>query len=398
MNHPLKLAFITAYYREDENCTGLASYYYNLATALADAGHQVFVITVKGIAGGTGDSNNLRCIAVKQNLYSQSTVTAPSMKSVLGLAARMTFSFAAMRRVIKLDRKFALDLIIAPELFAQGLCTALWLKSKLVTRIHTPSEVVDFYNQRYPSRWLGRLNGFPERLQVRLSRGIYAASPRLASEVARHWRMAPDNIRIIPNGIHCEWVRRSAGNYKRSIPCRYMLYFGRLERRKGVSILATALAAVFAGDPDICMVFVGRDCGWKEKIMAENSRYSARIKFYDTLSKEHLFEIVLHSTLVILPSLFENFANTGLEAMALGKVVIGTTGTSFEDLITDGENGFLVPPGDAASLSAKILECLRRDDLDRIGENAYQHILQYDMSEVVKQHVNYFREILRGSA
>src|ERR1051326_7456438 len=48
------------------------------------------------------------------------------------------------------------------------------------------------------------------------------------------------------------------------------------------------------------------------------------------------------SASVVLPSLIDNLPNSCLEAMGLGRVVIGTKGTSFEELITDEANGFLI--------------------------------------------------------
>jgi glycosyltransferase involved in cell wall biosynthesis len=106
--------------------------------------------------------------------------------------------------------------------------------------------------------------------------------------------------------------------------------------------------------------------------------------------------MIRFAELVILPSLFENLSNAGLEAMALGWPVIGTYGTSFEEIIEDGINGFLVEPGDAGELGRKILSCLKRPDLEQIGVRAYQSALRFDSRTVALENVEFYRTTLAG--
>src|SRR5262249_42489373 len=115
-----------------------------------------------------------------------------------------------------------------------------------------------------------------------------------------------------------------------------------------------------------------------------------------TLEKARLFGIIRFAHLVILPSLFENLSNAGLEAMALGRPVIGTYGTGFEELIQDGINGFLVEPGNADALEKKILSCLATSDLEKIGQNAYDTVLQFDSRKLAVQNIQFYRSTLAG--
>ena len=54
--------------------------------------------------------------------------------------------------------------------------------------------------------------------------------------------------------------------------------------------------------------------------------------------------------MVLNPSLADNFPNSSAEAMALGKIVIGSDGSSLEQFICDRDNGLLAKIGDAESL------------------------------------------------
>ena len=74
---------------------------------------------------------------------------------------------------------------------------------------------------------------------------------------------------------------------------------------------------------------------------------------------------------VVLPSRIDNYPNTCLEAQALGKIVIGPRGSSLEEMIIDGETGFLSTPGSVESLVAVIQGGLSLSEkaLKRLEEN-----------------------------
>jgi glycogen(starch) synthase len=366
----LRIGLVSPFFYEDEHCSGLSAYHFNLHKALSELGHVVHLITA---ADGTWRPGN-----------------------VSQIAARLRFSFHAYRKLRALARSDGLDVVEAPELFAPGLLVALLMPGKLVTRIHTPTYIGDRYNQRYPWDWIGKLVGLPERVQARRSVGISVASHRLASVIARDWGISPDRMDVIPNGIAVDWVSALGEAQPKSLPGDYLLYFGRLERRKGVHTISRALSRVLRERSELRMVFIGKDCGLKRQILRENAAYSTRLLFQDTLGKAALFGAIRHARLVLLPSLFENLPYAALETMALGRPLVGTFGTTFEELIEDGVEGFLVQPGDAGALAAKILECLERDDLDEIGRRARARVQALDARAVAARCVECYRK--RSSA
>jgi glycosyltransferase involved in cell wall biosynthesis len=77
--------------------------------------------------------------------------------------------------------------------------------------------------------------------------------------------------------------------------------------------------------------------------------------------------------------------------MSLGKPIIGTYGTSFEENIRNNENGFLVKPEDPKALSMKILSCLEIDNLEKIGQNAYRSVLGFDMEKIARETIEIYR-------
>src|SRR5262249_36768816 len=141
---------------------------------------------------------------------------------------------------------------------------------------------------------------------------------------------------------------------------KYVLYFGRFQLRKGFHTLAHALPRFLNQFPDAHVALVGRDMETSlASSMAAFARAQCkgvgeRLVIVENLPHSSLYPIINEARLVVLPSLMDNFPNACLEAMGLGKVVIGTTGTTLDELISDGVNGFLVPPDNPQALADKM--------------------------------------------
>ena len=81
-----------------------------------------------------------------------------------------------------------------------------------------------------------------------------------------------------------------------------------------------------------------------------------------------------HAHAVILPSRVDNFPNACIESMAFRRVVVGTRGNGFEQLINDGASGFLCAVDDSADLLRACERVLALSDVERkaMGERAYE--------------------------
>lgn len=140
----------------------------------------------------------------------------------------------------------------------------------------------------------------------------------------------------------------------------YLLYFGELTRLKGLDLLADALPALMAEFPKLHFVAAGDEIEDRRKYLAplqeRLAAFPGRFVRFAALPPERLYPLVRGARLVALPSRVENLPNAMLEAMALARPVVGARGASFEEMLSDGENGFLFASGDAAALAAKLRE------------------------------------------
>jgi phosphatidylinositol alpha-1,6-mannosyltransferase len=138
------------------------------------------------------------------------------------------------------------------------------------------------------------------------------------------------------------------------------------ERYKGVDNLIRALPELLCVAPDLYLVAVGDgdDRPRLEQIAAEQG-VSQRVRFLPGPSKKELIACYARCDLFALPSSGEGFGLVFLEAMALGKPVVGSAIGGAMDLIEDGVNGFLTPPNDIPQLVFALKRLLASNELRR---------------------------------
>ncbi|MGH2484856.1 MAG: glycosyltransferase family 4 protein, partial [Ktedonobacterales bacterium] len=241
-----------------------------------------------------------------------------------------------------------------------------------------------------------------ERVQTRKSDGIISPTRALADIVCRGWHIPAQRVTVVPTGMTAlaEDTGRDGELPDALRGADYLLYFGRLEERKGVQVLGAALPDVLAAHPTLKAVFVGDDLTYRggsmrEAIRALNAEHSDRLVFLPRMPQSELFPILRAARLVVLPSLWENLANTCLEAMQLSRPVVATRRCGFEEVIQDGESGFLVEPGDAADLSATLLRVLGDPAmLDRVGAQGRSRVGDFAIDAMAQHLADYYEQLL----
>lgn len=158
-----------------------------------------------------------------------------------------------------------------------------------------------------------------------------------------------------------------------------LLFIGNVIPRKG---LETLLEALHRSSTTFHLDVVGSivsDPAYGQKMQRLATVYGLRstVNFHGPLDNLPLIEKMRSAQVMVVPSSYEGFGIVYLEGMAFGLPAIGTTAGAAGEIIADGETGFLVHPGDAATLAAR-LEALSADRnlLARLAFNArqrYQH-------------------------
>jgi glycosyltransferase involved in cell wall biosynthesis len=130
-----------------------------------------------------------------------------------------------------------------------------------------------------------------------------------------------------------------------------VLFVGRLERAKGIMELLDAVAALRSSIPDIELVCAG------DGDMAGVAEHAARLGIADAVKltgwvgAERKKSLLMEASAFVLPSHAEGLPMSLLEAMTAGVPVIASSVGGIPDVVADGVNGFLVPPGDTTALT-----------------------------------------------
>jgi glycosyltransferase involved in cell wall biosynthesis len=184
--------------------------------------------------------------------------------------------------------------------------------------------------------------------------------------LAQHWVVAsqftkrtlieagipPDRIGVIPYGIDLDRFTPRRRARVEGKPLQ-LLFVGTLGQRKGIKYLLQALELLPAGSVELTMCGRAVD----DLAMLRNNRIPIRLR--PSISPQGLLEAYRSADVFVFPSLAEGFGHVLLEAMATGLSIISTARTAAPDLITHGEEGFIVGPGDASELATRIEEFLR---------------------------------------
>jgi glycosyltransferase involved in cell wall biosynthesis len=103
----------------------------------------------------------------------------------------------------------------------------------------------------------------------------------------------------------------------------------------------------------------------------------------------------LSSSVFVLPSRFEGFGLVIIEAMACGVPVVAfDCENGPRSIITDGENGFLIPPFDISLFAERVMLLMRDKELRcRMGANAQKAASQYEIDGVGQQWKQLFEEL-----
>ncbi len=108
-------------------------------------------------------------------------------------------------------------------------------------------------------------------------------------------------------------------------------------------------------------------------------------------------EILWCSDLLVLTSLWEGLPRVYPQAMAAGLPIVGTRVGGAAEAVKDGENGYLVEPGDVEGLSRRIVELLKNEELSKgMGEKGRSMVDEFDIDLMVRQQEDLYESLLAG--
>jgi len=356
---------------------GISTYTHILADGLVKLNHKVEIIT--RVNKNKPEPSKIKIHALKSYF--------PNNKFFNALNDFL-FSIQVFLKFRKINR--LIDVVESPEVGAEGFWISIFSPKKLITKLHTPSYLIQSLNG-LKINWRRRFLYGMEKYQIEHSALLSSPTRSLASVISRDLGIRK-KIYVIPNPYKFREIQTN-----KKIKSDYILFFGRIEKRKGINIFFKAVEKVIRVFPnlkifvlgDIDMTYNRRDLEKIPPNVKKNLILLGGKKHHQTIP------YLKFARLIILPSIWENFPYTLLESLSLGKVVVVSDCGGFKEIIKNGYNGFLVKPNSSDRLALKIIECLKLNDekIREIAVNAKTTASKYSPEKIVPEMVNLYESL-----
>jgi len=169
---------------------------------------------------------------------------------------------------------------------------------------------------------------------------------------------------VIPNGVDLAKLHKAERTpYPPDhLGRKVLLSVGNLYRRKAHAVVLKALPLILKDYPSVVYRIVGDgpEKNRLQEIVKELDLHD-HVSFIGALPHDEALSHMAGCDVFVLPSWNEAFGVVYLEAMGLGKPVIGCRGEGIEDIVDDGRTGYLVEPHSTESLAQTILHLLHNE-------------------------------------
>ncbi len=236
-----------------------------------------------------------------------------------------------------------------------------------------------------------------DHLLAKLSTRIVANSKSTARRFNQNFQT---KIRIVYNGIDLKWF----GNNSVKKPeladndRRIVLLVARASKMKRHDLAISAFEQVADSEPDLHLVCIGgrdhSEPGWWSYLQ-QRTRASKVARRIHWLGTENDVRPWYHAADILLfPCENESFGRVLVEAMACGLPVVAARSGAVPEIVRDGQDGFLVTPGEDKELAAAVGRILSDDSLRRsLGHAARKRARIFDMESHVKNMLSVFDEV-----
>ena len=202
------------------------------------------------------------------------------------------------------------------------------------------------------------------------------ASTKIEAEQYKKMGVDKDKIEIVPNGIDLSEYENlpEKREFRRKYSIRedekMILYLGRIHKIKGIDLLVEAFADLIKELDGVRLVIVGPDDGFLStlKRQIEDLNIGDRILFTGLLPEKDKLGAYVDADVYVLPSVYETFPVTVLEACACGTPVIVTDRCGAANIVNDNNVGHVVEY-DKDQLQDAIFKILTNDELSHFGGN-----------------------------
>jgi glycogen(starch) synthase len=216
----------------------------------------------------------------------------------------------------------------------------------------------------------------------------------------RYYPWAIPRTAIIGNGVEdCELPRAPSVQQGKV----RALYVGRMDARKGIDELMSAIPIICRAYDQIDFIFAG---GWRTMtgeqvrdswLKGSATLYADRISFLGWLNSSQLCEQYRAADILVVPSRYEPFGLVLLEGMIHGMAVAASASEGAQEIIRHGGTGLVFPRQDVDALAETVLLLAQNPELRATVSGNGQRAARREWlwSEAVEKIIDLYAEVIR---
>ncbi len=379
----MHIAFLTPEYPHNkvQHAAGIGTSIKNLALALAEKDVRVSVIVYSQKEHAMFEENGITIHLVPHQKY-------------------RFFTWFFYRKKLQeylnqLVVREQVDLIEAPDW--TGITAFMRLKAPLIIRFHGSDTYfchLENRKQKFKNFWF-------EKLALQSAKAFIAPTS-FAGELTRQlFKIENQKIRTIHNGLRLpDFSNENPAVFEPGL----LLYFGTIIRKKGVLELPEIMRNVISQYPDSSLILIGSDSvdaqtgsqsTW-ELVMAKcDSALKSKITYLGKIPYHEIKEYIKKANVCVFPTYAETLGMVTIESMAMQKAVVNSNIGWANELIVNGESGFLVHPNQHKEYANAIVEVLRNKELaQEIGQKARERVeTKFDIEKIAEQNIEFYKLI-----
>jgi glycosyltransferase involved in cell wall biosynthesis len=372
---PQCVAQVTPVWPASRAPNGIATYTSYMAPAFRKAGVRPVVLAwdagTKSNGGNASvvedDLVDISQFKPKRTLLGRASAKAQYLLAGAGLGdPRFSMLASAVRSALA---RFPIEIIEIEEAFGLACRIVRLRRVPVVTRLHGPwflngrtlNEPIDAaYHQRVRR----------ERRSIELADAVTSPSQDVLDRTREFYRLPLEEARVIPCPIETRPDDR-LWNLGSADPNR-ILFAGRFDLHKGGDLMIDAFITLAKLRPTLSLDFVGPDRGLSESSgrlihLAEylqsrvpNAQIARRIVVHGQKKIDEIDEFRRRALITVVPSRYETFGYTAVEALRLGCPVVAAAAGGLAEIVRDGQTGLCFRAGDFEAL-ARHVDCLLGD-------------------------------------
>jgi colanic acid/amylovoran biosynthesis glycosyltransferase len=316
----------------------------------------------------------------------------PLLATLLAILFTRPVRFAtAFALAVRMGRRAERPLPVHLVYLAEACRIVWWFRSHTVQHLHAhfgtnSAEIAMLVHVLGGPRWSFTAHG-PEEFdkpqfiglgeKIRRAAFVIAISSFGRSQLFRwveheHW----GKIFVVRCGLEPQFFAGAPSNSS----SHHLVCVGRLCEQKGQLLLVEAIRRLRQRGIDVSLTLAG-DGELRPEIDAfiKKFKLETNVRITGWISNNDVREHILAARVLVLPSFAEGLPVVIMEAMALRRPVVSTYVAGIPELVSTGENGWLVPSGDIEALTRVIQTCLDAPSelIKQMGDTAFAKVVQF---------------------